>query len=175
MHNANIIHAYLHIFVQIQTPFTWSINQFQLVEIYVLLIKRRKFWYEEIEGQGCNYGVWAPAHFCKRTKVPSLQCPLYIKRDIFLRSKWRGSKTFPGVSLQPPFFLHCLEKRLHWGSLDFRNNHTSKLPTLFPPFMNLQNSIQKLYLLLKVLVCPISWIGHLPSKIPSCAPEAVTI
>ena len=36
-------------------------------------------------------GVWTPALFSKRTKVPFLQCPLYFKKSVFLRLKRHGS------------------------------------------------------------------------------------
>ena len=35
--------------------------------------------------------------------------------------------------------------------------------------MNLQNGIERPYLLLKVFLCPISWIGRIPAKVSSCA------
>ena len=55
-----------------------------------------------------------------------------------------------------------------------QKNSLTKIFTLFPPAMNLQNRIQRPYLLQKVLAYPFSWIGPLPSKIPSCAPAEDT-
>ena len=61
-----------------------------------------------------------PALFSKRTKVPILQYPLYIKKTVFLRLKRRGSKSFLGARPPVPFLLFFALKRGcnedHWTS-----------------------------------------------------------
>ena len=54
--------------------------------------------------------------------------------------------------------------------IGLQKNPYQYIPTLFLPFMNLQNSIQRSYPLGKALVCRFLWIGVLPSKLPSCTP-----
>ena len=73
-------------------------------------------------------GVW--------TKVPFLQCPLYIKNGVFV---------FKGLGPRSPFSLFPC-KEIEMRSLDLRRNHASKPPTLFLPFMNLQNRSQRPHL-----------------------------
>ena len=73
-------------------------------------------------------------------------------------------KFFPGPTMVKVFDTYA----------SIQQNSITKIFTLSPPAMNLQNSIQRPYLLQKVLVYPFSWIGLLPLKIPSCAPAEDT-
>ena len=59
--------------------------------------------------------------------------------------------------------------------IGLQGNDTSKLPTVIPQFMNVKSSMQRPYRLFTVLVCPSSWVGPLPSKIPNCAPDSAGI
>ena len=63
--------------------------------------------------------VWNPALFSERTTVPFLQCPLYIKKCIFIRFKRRGRTNFPGASSPAPIFSFPMQRDCnedHWVS-----------------------------------------------------------
>ena len=47
-------------------------------------------------------GVWTPALFSIRPKVPFLPCPLDIKKGAFLRLKRHGTEMFLGASPPAP-------------------------------------------------------------------------
>ena len=51
------------------------------------------------------WGSWGFGALLFSTKVPFLQCPLYIKKGVILRLKRHAPKNFWGFRLQPSFFL----------------------------------------------------------------------
>ena len=117
----------------------------------VIFFTSRSLNQPTFEGEGASgsqlgggvLGVWIIVFFNKITNVPFCSFLIISKRAFSL--DWKGLllKIFWALRTLYSFFLYYRAKRLHWGSLDFRTNHTSNLPALFSPCMNLQKQCWK--------------------------------
>ena len=88
-----------------------------------------------------------PTLFSKRVTVPLRAVPSLVKKGVSQTCKKCGPKHFLGASPQLPIFFFLPLQEVAIQIIHFQSNSTSNPLTIFPPLMNLKNSIKSPYLL----------------------------